>query len=115
MSMMTKSFDGPPWVCLRDPQIRYVNSTPNAISIRLDLTCVPPKSDSAYNTFVLSMTMYPECLKRAQEEIDRVIGPGRLPCMADRPNLPYVNAVLKESLRWQTVAHMGGFRLRSGT
>lgn len=49
------------------------------------------------------MTLYPEVYKRLQEEIDRVVGYGRLPSYSDRPNLPYVEAVLKETLRWETV------------
>lgn len=54
-------------------------------------------------TFYLAMTLYPEVYKRLQEEVDRVVGHGRLPSYSDRPNLPYVNAVLKETLRWETV------------
>jgi cytochrome P450 len=45
--------------------------------------------------------------RKAQEEIDRVLGPGRLPTVADRGNLPYVDAVVKEVLRWHPVAPMG--------
>lgn len=54
-------------------------------------------------TFYLAMTLYPEVYKRLQEEVDRVVGHGRLPSYSDRPNLPYVDAVLKETLRWETV------------
>jgi len=36
----------------------------------------------------------------AQAEIDSVVGSGRLPDFADRDNLPYVNAVTTELLRW---------------
>ncbi|KAM0324108.1 hypothetical protein ACHAQA_008298 [Verticillium albo-atrum] len=41
------------------------------------------------------------------EEIDRVIGTGRLPTLEDRENLPYVNVVVKEALRWWPIAPMG--------
>lgn len=53
------------------------------------------------------MTVHPEVQRKAQEEIDRVIGPGRLPKMEDRANLPYTDAVVKEVLRWHPVAPMG--------
>ena len=53
------------------------------------------------------MMLNPEALKKGQEEIDRVIGNGRLPRFEDRPNLPYVEAVYKEILRWQPVVPLG--------
>ncbi|GLI79146.1 hypothetical protein PoHVEF18_007474 [Penicillium ochrochloron] len=52
------------------------------------------------------MALYPEVQRKAQDEIERVLGPGRLPKMADRPSLPYINAIVKEVLRWHPVAPM---------
>ena len=51
--------------------------------------------------------MYPEVQRRAQEEIDRVVGTDRLPGFEDRDNLPYVDAVVKEVLRWHPIGPMG--------
>lgn len=45
--------------------------------------------------------------KKAQEEIDSVIGSDRLPTFADLSQLPYVNAVVTEVLRWNSVAPVG--------
>jgi hypothetical protein len=45
--------------------------------------------------------------RRAQAEIDQVIGRSRLPVFSDRPNLPYVDAVCKELLRWRLVLPLG--------
>lgn len=45
--------------------------------------------------------------KKAQAELDAVMGSDRLPTLADRENLPYVNALLLEVLRWNTVAPTG--------
>ena len=59
------------------------------------------------HTFVLAMTLFPETQKKAQEEIDAVIGKDRLPTMDDRPDLPYVNALHNEVLRWNPVAPLG--------
>lgn len=53
------------------------------------------------------MTLYPEVQRKAQEEIDRVVGTGRLPNFEDRENLPYVDAVVKEALRWHPVTPIG--------
>jgi len=59
---------------------------------------------SAISSFFLAMVLYPDVQKKAREEIDRVVGSKCLPSFADRPNLPYVEALLKEVLRWNTVA-----------
>ncbi|TCD68006.1 hypothetical protein EIP91_011675 [Steccherinum ochraceum] len=59
-------------------------------------------SISAMSTFFLAMTLNSEVQFRAQEELDRVIGSGRLPTYGDRDGLPYVMAVMTEVLRWHT-------------
>jgi len=46
------------------------------------------------------MVKHPEVFKKAQEEIDRVIGNDRLIDYDDMDSLPYFAAVLKEVLRW---------------
>lgn len=46
------------------------------------------------------MTMYPDVQKRAQVELDRLVGNDRLPTFEDREQLPYINALVKETLRW---------------
>ena len=46
------------------------------------------KTVSSLLCFFLAMSLYPEVQKKAQEEIDRVIGPSRLPNAADREKLP---------------------------
>ena len=53
------------------------------------------------------MALHPEVQKKAQAEIDAVVGPNRLPDFHDRPSLPYINAVLKESSRWNLVTPIG--------
>ncbi|KAH9920283.1 cytochrome P450 [Fomitopsis serialis] len=56
-------------------------------------------STSTLSSFFLMMMMHPDVQRRAQQEIDEVIGDERLPEYADRPRLPYVEALLKELLR----------------
>ena len=53
------------------------------------------------------MALYPEVQKKAQAEIDAVVGPNRLPDFHDRPSLPYINALVKESSRWNLVLPLG--------
>jgi cytochrome P450 len=49
------------------------------------------------------MTLYPDVQRKAQEEIDHVVGNSRLPDYSDEDKLPYIQAVLKEVLRWHPV------------
>lgn len=58
-------------------------------------------------TFFLAMTLYPSVQKKAQEELDRVIGSSRLPIAADKESLPYIHAVMLETHRWHPVTPMG--------
>ena len=56
---------------------------------------------------MLAMAAYPEVQKKAQEELDSVIGHSRMPTLADRDSLPYIRATVREALRWRTVAPVG--------
>ncbi|KAI0638606.1 CyP450 monooxygenase [Trametes polyzona] len=62
---------------------------------------------SSVVAFFLAMVIFPDVQKKAQDELDAVIGPNRLPGFDDRPELPYINAVLQECLRWHVVATIG--------
>ncbi|KAF8970727.1 cytochrome P450 [Flammula alnicola] len=57
--------------------------------------------------FFIAMIHYPEIMRKAQAEIDRVVGRDRLPSFSDRPNLPYIRALVKELLRWRPAGPMG--------
>ncbi|THU90803.1 cytochrome P450 [Dendrothele bispora CBS 962.96] len=61
---------------------------------------------SATATFFLALTLYPEVQSKAQEELDRVLGPGRIPSFKDRQDLPYVEAVYREVMRWHPALPM---------
>ncbi|KAI6099756.1 cytochrome P450 [Pisolithus sp. B1] len=60
-------------------------------------------TSSALLVFLLAMVLFPETQVKAQEEIDRVVGNDRLPEFKDRQNLPYVEAVFLEILRWHPI------------
>jgi cytochrome P450 len=55
------------------------------------------------------MTLFPEVQKKAQAEIDVVVGNDRLPSFSDRTQLPYVEALAMEVLRWHAVGPLGQF------
>ncbi|KAG6038113.1 hypothetical protein E4U41_004535 [Claviceps citrina] len=62
---------------------------------------------STINSLVLAMTLYPDVQRQAQREIDDVVGSERLPGFRDREHLPYMNALIKETLRWMPVVPIG--------
>ncbi|KAH7907494.1 cytochrome P450 [Hygrophoropsis aurantiaca] len=64
-------------------------------------------SSSTLLIFFLAMILHPEAQKKAQAELDRVVGRGRLPEFDDRAALPYVDAVFRETLRWRPVIPLG--------
>ena len=53
------------------------------------------------------MVLHPDVQDKAQKELDAVIGRKRLPTFEDRPSLPYINAIVKELVRWHVVAPTG--------
>lgn len=55
--------------------------------------------------------LYPGIQRKAQKEIDDIIGHDRLPDFADRENLPYINALCKEVMRTYVVAPLGSLDL----
>ena len=53
------------------------------------------------------MSLYPDAQAKAQAELDAVVGPSRLPDFSDRASLVYLNAVIKEAMRWMPPAPLG--------
>jgi hypothetical protein len=47
---------------------------------------------------VLALVSFPEVTRKAQEEIDHVVGSHRLPTMEDFEHLPYIRAIVQEAL-----------------
>lgn len=62
---------------------------------------------AAVTSFFLAALIYPDMQKKAQAELDRVIGRHRLPDFADKTELPYLDAVMRECLRWLPVLPTG--------
>jgi hypothetical protein len=57
--------------------------------------------------FTLAMVKNPRIWKRAQTEIDAFVGTDRLPEFDDRSSLSYVDAIVRETMRWQPPAPLG--------
>ncbi|KAJ7162570.1 cytochrome P450 [Mycena crocata] len=62
---------------------------------------------SAVYAFFLAMALNPAVQAKAQREIDAVVGDDRLPTFADRDDCPYLDALVKEVLRWHSVVPTG--------
>lgn len=73
-------------------------------------TLLEAGSDTTSNTlyaWVLAMLLYPDVQKAAQQEIDDVVGDGRLPFIDDQDRLQYVRMCMKETLRWMPTTILG--------
>ncbi|KAF8219321.1 cytochrome P450 [Tricholoma matsutake] len=82
---------------------------------------------SAIASCVLGLVTHPEVLKKAQAEIDAMVGLNQLPDFDDFDCLPYITAITKETLRWRDVVPIAiphlltaddvykGYRLPAGT
>jgi len=55
------------------------------------------------------MVLHPDAQRKAQAEIDNVVGTARLPDFGDEASLPYVSALVNEVMRWHPVAPVGTY------
>ncbi|KAG1887782.1 cytochrome P450 [Suillus subluteus] len=62
---------------------------------------------SALQSFMLAMVLYPDVQARARAEIDQAVRHDRMPCLDDRASLPYLDAILREVLRWYPLGPLG--------
>ncbi|KAJ7766397.1 cytochrome P450 [Mycena maculata] len=65
-------------------------------------------------SLVLVLATYPECQERARAEIDAVVDGMRLPISEDFPKLPYLNALIKEVMRFRPQFPTGVPHLMTG-
>lgn len=64
-------------------------------------------SSSMILAFIHAMIRFPRVQKKAQQQIDRVVGEDRSPLWSDYCNLPYVAMIVKETMRWRPVIPLG--------
>ncbi|KAG2356461.1 cytochrome P450 [Suillus spraguei] len=100
---LTEKRDRPCLFPTYDHDIRWTANSMYSASIDTTITTL--------SHFILAMVQYPHVLRRAQAELDDVLGSGgdgfgsalkakRLPTFGDRAKLPYCDAVFTETLRW---------------
>ena len=53
------------------------------------------------------MSLYPSVQAKVHAELDAVVGPDRLPDFTDRDSLIYLDAVVKEAMRWMPPTPVG--------
>ncbi|KAG6811524.1 hypothetical protein H0H92_007037 [Tricholoma furcatifolium] len=65
-----------------------------AAAIDTGLTIIQQTS-ATLHSFILACIIYPEWISVAQAQIDKVVGPDRVPSFQDRQALPYVEAIVR--------------------
>ena len=69
------------------------------------------KTIATVSLLFLALALHPEVQKRAQDELDAVVGRDRLPTFDDRHCLPYIEAMCREVFRWRVVIPIGSIIL----
>ncbi|KAM9323951.1 uncharacterized protein PAF06_020198 [Gastrophryne carolinensis] len=82
-----------------NPETEY--NLPNLLSCALDIFFAGQETVSSTLSYTLLILMkYPHIKEKVQAEIENVIGRTRRPCMEDRANMPYTDAVMHEVMRF---------------
>ena len=81
----------------------YVNVFPTGVIF----ASISMQTVSYIHFLFLAMLLHPDVQKKAQQELDRVIGTDRLPELSDEKELPYITAIMKEIFRWAIILPMG--------
>ncbi len=94
-----------------EPQLTSVPAGGDTVcriyEIHVERTHIILQTVAALDAFFLLMVLNPEVQKKAQEELDFVLGGDRLPTYNDMDDLPYITALCKEVVRYHPVAPIG--------
>ncbi|KAJ7487924.1 cytochrome P450 [Mycena latifolia] len=86
---------------MSDLEIAYTCATPFGAGVET--------SAGSLASFMLACAAFgPSFIPKAQKELDAVVGPDRMPTFEDFDDLPYIRAIVNETLRWRPVAVLGG-------
>ncbi|KAF7346478.1 hypothetical protein MSAN_01875900 [Mycena sanguinolenta] len=86
--------------------MRNGSGKPSVSECSLDIAGVDTTT-ATLMVFWVAMTLNPEVVKKAQNELDAVVGPGSLPGFEHRSALPYCEAVFREVFRWGPILPLG--------
>ncbi|KIW06079.1 uncharacterized protein PV09_03250 [Verruconis gallopava] len=92
---------------LADPEKNGIDEEGAAYAAGSMVEAGSESTSTAINTWLLACLLWPDVVKAGQDELDRVVGPGRLPEFSDEANLPYISAMAKETLRWRPITKLG--------
>ena len=92
----------------------FLTSTAGSETVSSNSSCIRPQNaahwvEQTFTTllyFIQAMVLYPEAMQEAQKELDVIVGHNRPPTFEDQEKLPYVQALVKEVLRWRPVGPM---------
>ncbi|XP_073974032.1 probable cytochrome P450 303a1 [Rhodnius prolixus] len=85
---------------LNSPERKSSFSESQLLAICLDMFMAGSETTTKSLGFgFLYMLLYPEVQVKAREELDRVVGRNRMPNLNDRPNMPYIEGIVYESVR----------------
>ncbi|TEB29714.1 O-methylsterigmatocystin oxidoreductase [Coprinellus micaceus] len=89
-----------------DPSYAYEESVARNATLVAYIAGADTTVSSAHGLYI-ALVNNPDVQRRAQEELDTVIGKCRLPKPSDIPRLPYIRAIVKELSRWFNVIPLG--------
>jgi len=64
-------------------------------------------TSQALNNTIVGLLSNPEAVAACHAELDRVVGDDRTPTFEDIPQLPYIWALVKETMRWRPTTKLG--------
>jgi hypothetical protein len=86
------------------PEGRQMSSLQLAYDLGILIDAGLETTSSIMEVFTLAAIVAPDAMRRAQEELDRIVGPDRLPSFKDRERLPYMSALVEETQRWRLIS-----------
>lgn len=92
--------------CLKNP-ISKISATELAFIIGVLYEAGSDTTTSTLSDFIAACLLHPEAVRKAQGELDSVIGPDRLPESDDMVNLPYTIGFLMEIFRQRPITPVG--------
>ncbi|KAJ7490814.1 cytochrome P450 [Mycena latifolia] len=104
----------------RERDKEYLTRLVNEVKTKMEAGRAPPSSPTPFGagvetsagslaSFMLACAAFgPSFIPKAQAELDAVVGPDRMPTFDDFDDLPYIRAIVNETLRWRPVAVLGG-------